>query len=401
MIRIDPAPLLALPGVRPVLTALPAARIVGGAVRDLLAGRPVADVDIATPSDPPETTRALQAAGLRAIPTGIAHGTVTALAEGGAIEVTTLRRDVETDGRHAVVAFTKDFAEDAARRDFTINAMSLGTDGTLFDYFGGQSDLDAGRLRFVGVPAERIAEDYLRILRFFRFQIRYGRVAPDAGTASALAAAAPKLSTLSAERLWSESGKILGTPDPRAGLRLMADLGVFATLLPEAAADWRLRLDRLAQTDAPPEPLLRLAAIIGDAARADLLALRWKLSNAERERLAALLTGELPPPDAPLVALRQALANTPVAILRDRSYLRHPPGDAATVFRGKIALMPEPVFPLQGRDAVALGWPPGPAMGEALRAVRSWWIARGCVDGADACRAELGRRAGVAGRPAS
>ena len=232
MVRIDPAPLLALPGVRPVLAALPGARIVGGAVRDLLAGRPVADVDIATPFEPQTTIGALQAAGIRAIPTGIAHGTVTALAEGGSIEVTTLRLDVETDGRHAVVAFTKDFAEDAARRDFTINAMSLGADGTLFDYFGGQADLAAGRLRFVGAAAERIAEDYLRVLRFFRFQIRYGRVAPDAETTEALRAAAGKLGTLSAERLWSESGKILGTPDPRAGLSLMAELGVFAALLP-------------------------------------------------------------------------------------------------------------------------------------------------------------------------
>jgi poly(A) polymerase len=398
MVRIDPAPLLALPGVRPVLAALPGARIVGGAVRDLLAGRPVADVDIATPSEPEATIRALQAAGLRAIPTGIAHGTVTALAEGGSIEVTTLRLDVETDGRHAVVAFTEDFAADAARRDFTINAMSLGADGTLFDYFNGRTDLEAGRLRFVGAAAARIAEDYLRILRFFRFQIRYGRVAPDVETTVALRATAGKLDTLSAERLWSESGKILGTPDPRQGLHLMAELGIFAVLLPEAMPGWEARLDVLAEASAPPEPLLRLAAMIDDAERADALALRWKLSKAERERLSALLTGDLPVPDAPPVVLRQALADVPSAILLGRSYLRHPPDEAAAVFRAKIALMPGPVFPLQGRDAVAIGLQPGPALGAALREVRTWWIARGCVDDTEACRAELAR---VAGRPAS
>ncbi|HTI02604.1 MAG TPA: CCA tRNA nucleotidyltransferase [Acidisoma sp.] len=401
MVRIDPAPLLALPGVRPVLAALPGARIVGGAVRDLLAGRPVADVDVTTPSQPQATIRALKAAGLRAIPTGIAHGTVTALAEGGSIEVTTLRRDVETDGRHAVVAFTEDFAEDAARRDFTINAMSLGADGTLYDYFEGRSDLEAGRLRFVGTPAARIAEDYLRVLRFFRFQSRYGRLAPDEETAAALRAAAGKLDTLSAERLWSEMSKILSAKDPGDGLALMAELGIFAVLLPEAAPDWPARLDRLAEADAPAEPLLRLAALIGDARRADRLALRWKLSNAERERLSALLTGDLPAADADAVVLRQALAETAADVLIGRSFLRHLPGEAAAVFRRKMALIPEPVFPLQGRDAVAIGLQPGPALGAALRAVRAWWIERGCVDDADACRAELARLAGVAGRPAS
>ncbi|GAB0117379.1 CCA tRNA nucleotidyltransferase [Acidisoma sp. 7E03] len=401
MASIDPTPLLSLPGVRPVLAALPAARIVGGAVRDLLAQRPVADVDVATPTPPDATMRALQAAGIRAIPTGLAHGTVTAVAEGGTIEVTTLRQDVETDGRHAVVAFTEDFAVDAARRDFTINAMSLNVDGTLFDYFCGAEDLAAGRVRFVGAPAERIAEDYLRILRFFRFHIRYGREAPDAETAAALQAAAPKLGTLSAERLWSETGKILGTPYPRAGLALMADLGVFAALLPEAAPGWPARLGRLATAGAPPEPLLRLAAIVDDAARGDALALRWKFSNVERERLAQLLTGAVPGPEAGPVALRQALADTPRDVLVGRSFLRHAPGPDAAGLRQRLAAMEAPIFPLQGRDGLALGLTPGPALGAALRAVRAWWIARGCNDDEEACRAELARQAGVADRPAS
>jgi poly(A) polymerase len=226
-------------------------------------------------------------------------------------------------------------------------------------------------------------------------------VAPDAETAMALTRAAPKLSTLSAERLWSESGKILGTPDPRTGLRLMDDLGVWSVLLPEALAGWPARLDQLAEAAAPAAPLLRLAAIIGDAARADRLARRWKLSNAERERLSVLLTGDLPEPDASRVALIKALAETSKEILIDRSFLRHKPGAAATAFRARLALLTPPVFPLRGRDAVALGLSSGPPLGEALRAVRAWWIDRGCTDDAAACRAELARRAGVAGRPAS
>lgn len=394
MAHVNPSPLLDLPGVRAVLAALPGARIVGGAVRDLLTGRAVSDVDVATDFLPQTVIARLRAAGLRAIPTGLAHGTVTALADGGQVEVTTLRQDVETDGRHAVVAFTEDFAVDAARRDFTINAMSLAPDGTLYDYFGGAEDLAAGRLRFVGDAAVRIAEDYLRILRFFRFFLRYGREAPDQATASALAAGAPKLTTLSAERLWSETAKILSVADPRPGLALMAELRVLPVLLPEAAPDWAARLDRLAEAEAPAEPVLRLAALIADAARADQTARRLKLSNAERDRLAAFLSGTLPAADADDTLLRQALAETSKDILIGRSFLRHEPGEAARAFRARLRAMAAPVFPLQGRDGLALGLQPGPALGVALRAVRDWWIARGCMDAANACRAELARVVG-------
>jgi poly(A) polymerase len=393
--RIDPIPLLSLTGVRPVLAALPGARIVGGAVRDLLAGRPVSDVDIATPLTPEAVTDALRRAGLRAIPTGIAHGTVTALAEGRTIEVTTLRRDVETDGRHAVVAFTDDFRTDAARRDFTINAMSLEPDGTVFDYFGGTEDLAAGRVRFVGVAAERIAEDYLRILRFFRFWARYGIDGPDAETVQALRAGAPQVSTLSAERVWSETAKILAVTDPRAVLRLMETLGVLAVVLPEADRHWSATLDRLAAADAPADPVLRLAALVVEPER---VARRLKLSNADRDRLVALSEGEAPPPDADDAALRRAMAETPAPVLVDRSFLRHEAGPAAAALRDRLGAMPVPVFPLQGRDGVALGLAPGPALGEALRQVRDWWLAGGCVATAEACRAELAR---VAARPAS
>ena len=395
MTRTDPTTLLSLPGVRPVLAALPGARIVGGAVRDLLADRPVSDVDIATALTPDAVTAALRNAGLRAIPTGIAHGTVTALAEGATIEVTTLRRDVETDGRHAVVAFTDDFRVDAARRDFTINAMSLAPDGILFDYFGGTEDLAAGRVRFVGSPAERIAEDHLRILRFFRFWARYGVDGPDAETAEALSDGAPKLATLSAERLWSETAKILLGTDPRAVLALMEALGVLAALLPETDPDWPATFDRLAASQAPADPVLRLAALVTGP---DRVARRLKLSNAERDQLIAVSAAELPSPEADDTALRRALAETPAAVLIGRSFLRHDPGPAAAALRARVAATPQPIFPLQGRDGVAIGLAPGPALGEALRQVRAWWLAGGCVATAEECRAELAR---VAARSAS
>ena len=393
--QIDPNPLLTLPGVRPVLAALPGARIVGGAVRDLLAHRPVSDVDIASPLTPDAVTAALKRAGLRAIPTGIAHGTVTALAEGATIEVTTLRQDVETDGRHAVVAFTDDFRVDAARRDFTINAMSLTPDGTVFDYFGGAQDLAAGRVRFVGHPGARIAEDHLRILRFFRFWARYGSGDPDAETAQALRDGAPKLETLSAERLWSETLKILSVADPRPVIRLMETLGVLAALLPEADPLWPATFDRLAAADAPDEPVLRLAALILEP---DRVARRLKLSNAERDRLIAVSADGTPPPDADDAALRRALADTPAPVLIARSFLRHDSGAAANALRARLHAMPQPVFPLQGRDGVALGLAPGPALGEALREVRAWWLAGGGAASAEECRVQLAR---VVARPAS
>jgi poly(A) polymerase len=378
-----------------VLAALPGARIVGGAVRDLLAHRPVSDVHIATPLTPEAVTVALKLARLRAIPTGLAHGTVTALAEGATIEITTLRRDIETDGRHAVVAFTDDFRTDAARRDFTINALSLTPDGTVFDYFGGTADLAAGRVRFVGSPGARVAEDYLRILRFFRFWARYGSGDPDAETAQALTEGAAKLSTLSAERLWSETAKILSVTDPRAVLRLMETLDVLATLLPEADPRWPATFDRLAAAQAPADPLLRLAGLVTDR---DRVSRRLKLSTADRDQLIALGDGDLPSPEADDAALRRALAETPAPVLIGRSFLRHPPGPAADALRARLGATPEPVFPLQGRDGVAMGLAPGPALGAALRAVRTWWLAGGCVATAEACRAELAR---VAARPAS
>ena len=236
--RVSPAGRFAVlddPDLVPVLAALPRARLVGGCVRDSLANRPVADIDLATPDRPDGILDALAGAGIRAVPTGVAHGTVTAIIRGRPFEITTLRRDREADGRHAVVDWTDDFAEDAARRDFTINAMSVDQAGVLHDYFGGCPDLAAGRVRFVGRAALRVEEDHLRILRFFRFFARYGTEPPDAEAVSAIAAASDSIARLSAERVWSEVKRILAVPSPWAALALMDALGVLRAALPGVA----------------------------------------------------------------------------------------------------------------------------------------------------------------------
>ena len=375
------AALLADPALRAVLTALPHARIVGGAVRDSLAGRPIADIDLATPDLPQQILDALQQAGLRAIPTGLAHGTVTAISLGRAFEITTLRRDEETDGRHARVAWTADFAEDAARRDFTINAMSLDQAGELHDYFGGAADLAAGRVRFVGEAALRIAEDYLRILRFFRFFARYGAGAADQDAAGAIAAGIPGLARLSPERVWSELKRILETPKPAGALRLMADLGVLAAVLPEAGGIGRLQT--ALRLGAPPDPVLRLAALVPTGA--DSAARRLRLSSAEGDRLAQLTAGPAPESADSDDSLRRLLADTPAPVLIGRSLLSgEGPG-----LRDRLAAMPRPVFPLEGRHALALGASPGPRVGAALREVRAWWLDAGCVPTEADCLARL------------
>ncbi len=377
---IPPPAFLAEPAVRAVLAALPEARVVGGAVRDALAGRPVADIDLATPRRPQEVAASLAKAGLKSAPTGIAHGTITAIADHRGFEVTTLRCDVETDGRRAVVAFTEDWRDDAARRDFTINAMSMTPAGEVFDYFGGIDDLRAGRVRFVGDAATRIVEDYLRILRFFRFWARYGAGDPDAAALAAIAAAVPGLARLSAERVWSELKRILAAPDPVAAVALMQRLGVLAAVLPEGASP--ARLAALVASGAPADPVLRLAALLtGDAGA---LAGRLRLSAAEGERLAALRAAAAPPPDADEADLRRALADVPREVLIGRAWLAG--GDAELLAR--LAAMPVPVFALRGQDVRDAGVPAGPAVGALLREVREWWLAGGCVDDA---RAEMAR----------
>lgn len=365
------------PALGKIWDALPQARVVGGAVRDALAGRPVSDIDLATPDVPEVVISALAPAGVKVVPTGVAHGTVTAVADGHAFEITTLRRDIETDGRHAVVAFTADWRQDASRRDFTINAMSISRDGTVFDYFGGAADLEAGRVRFVGDPATRIAEDYLRVLRFFRFHARFGTVPPDPATLRALQGAIPGLGRLSVERVWNELRRILAAPDPSVAIGLMDQLGIWAAVMPEASAVGRL-------AGLPADPVLRLAAMLtGDALA---LATRLKLSGEDRDRLLRLMA--TPSASGSDAMLRRLLADYQPADLIDRTWL-----DGSADVRRRLVAMPPPVFPLEGRDVVALGVPAGPAVGARLRDVRRWWLDGGCVADRDACLKELARTA--------
>lgn len=391
-------PILDDPALQAVLRALPEARLVGGAVRDTLAGLTVHDIDLATPHAPEAVMAALRAAGLKAVPTGLAHGTVTAVVDHRGFEITTLRRDIATDGRHAIVAFTDDWREDAARRDFTINAMSMAPDGTLFDYFDGAADLRAGRLRFVGDPGARIAEDYLRVLRYFRFWARYATAPPDAAMRDALIAAIPGLARLSVERVWNELSRLLATPNPGPAVILMEELGVLPAILPEGASSSGLK--KLLAAGAPPDPILRLAALLtGDATA---LACRPRLANAERDTLVALRAADAPGPDADDDSLRRQLADTPAEILIGRTWLvgsSDRTGQGWSQLRARLAALPRPRFALAGRDALALGIPAGPRVGALLHEVRNWWLSGGCTASPEACRKELRRLIADAPRP--
>ncbi len=373
-------------GLDQVWAALPEARMVGGAVRDGLLGRPMADIDLATPLRPDRVMANLRDAGIRAVPTGIAHGTVTAVIAGQNFEITTLRRDVATDGRHAQVEFTDNWRLDAARRDFTINAMSQSRDGTLFDYFGGQDDLAAGRVRFVGDAAARIGEDYLRILRFFRFFARYGLGAPDDAAVAAIVALREGIGRLSAERVWSELKAILRADDPRAAVGLMNHTGVLGLVMPGADLD---ALSALVARGAPADPLLRVAALL----REDVpeFAARLRLSGAEQERLAALRMPSALAPAADDNDLRRALAGEDGEMLMARSWLAQDDMPGWDGLRARIGAMARPVFPLQGRDVVALGVAPGEAVGTVLLEVRRWWMDGGCVADKQLC-IELARQ---------
>nr|WP_272930897.1 CCA tRNA nucleotidyltransferase [Acetobacter indonesiensis] len=380
--------------------------MVGGVVRDLLMQRPVADVDLATPEPPERVLDLLTQAGVKAVPTGLSHGTITAVIASAPYEITTLRRDTETDGRHAVVSWTTDWCEDAARRDFTINAMSRDKDGGLHDYFGGQSDLAQGLVRFVGDASTRIEEDALRILRFFRFQGRYGAGMPDSQAMQAITRHCDLLTLLSVERVWSELQRILIGPNAISQIVLMDQCGVLSRLLPEGA-DVN-RFISLVQAGAPANAPLRLAALaLGNKTT---LARRLKLSKAEEAFLAAVSSGSVPSAEATDDALRCLLAQEPAESLIGRVWLAQaddsvanrtgknineadtPEGDDTTGYealRARLAAMPRPVFPLAGRDVLAAGHLPGPDVGKMLQKVQDWWMQNGCTASRDACRAQL------------
>ncbi len=368
------------------------ARFVGGCVRDALLGRdsPDVDVDIATTLAPDQTLQALQAAGIKAVPTGIDHGTVTAVASGRSFEITTLRRDVETDGRHAVVAYTQDWAEDAARRDFRLNALYADLDGTLHDPTGaGIADARAGRIIFVGDPATRIREDYLRILRFFRFTAAYGRGAPDAQALAACAALKDGLSTLSGERVSKELLKLLAAPDPREVARLMAATGILGLILPQAGALTpfehlvAIESEMLFTCDA----LLRLAALLpGDGDMAREAARRLRLSNAQRDRIVAAVSGPDRGAAVRIVSwmspreMRRAIWRLGADVFRDRVKLAWAAStrDVTAPQWRMLLVYPDtwtpPPFPISGDEILASGVPHGPLVGIVRSEIESWWL---------------------------
>jgi poly(A) polymerase len=386
---LPPQPWMTAPPTQAVMAALQAAggaaRFVGGCVRDAFLKRPIGDIDIATTLSPDRVTTALKAAGLRAAPTGIEHGTITAIADGAPYEITTLRRDVETDGRRAMVAFTTDWAEDAARRDFRLNALYLDPDGTLHDPTGGGiEDARAGRIVFVGDPETRIREDYLRILRFFRFNAWFGREEADAAGLAACAALKDGVKTLSGERVSKELLKLLAAEDPRAAVRLMAASGVLSALLPEAGG--LARFDTLVEIETEQlfegDPDLRLAALLpNDRGTVAAVARRLRLSNALRDRFMAACSDDLrlmswmSPRE-----MRRAIYRLGAPAFKDQVKLAWA-GSARTVTYTQWRMLytyadawTPPPFPLDGAEIMAAGVPEGPLIGQVRREVEDWWI---------------------------
>lgn len=358
---------------------------VGGAVRDTLLGIAVKDIDMATPLEPPAVIECLAAARIRSVPTGLAHGTVTAVLPGGPVEITTLRRDVSTDGRHATVAFSQSWQEDAARRDFTINALYADPrDLTVHDYFGGLDDLAARRLRFIGDPEARIREDYLRILRYFRFQARFGSLPADAAAEAACSALAPGLKGLSRERIASELLMLFALPDPAPTVSRMAELGVLAVILPEADPAALPPLIATEQAHAiAPEPLRRLAALLpAEPPQVEQIGARLRLSIAQRKHLATVAARTAPEESARPLAYR---------VGRDAAL------DRLLITGGDITPLADwdiPQFPLMGGMIVARGVSAGPEVARILRAVEAKWVGEGFPDNAriDAIlRDELGQ----------
>jgi poly(A) polymerase len=359
-------------------------RVVGGAIRNLLLDEPVSDVDLATTAVPKETIRRGRAAGFKAVPTGIEHGTVTLVAEGASFEVTTLRQDVETDGRHARVVFGRDFAADATRRDFTINALGLGRDGRVHDDCGGLDDLAARRIRFIGEAAARIREDYLRILRFFRFHARYGAGEPDAEGIAACIAGRDGLAGLSRERVRAELMKLLVAPRAAATLRAMAGAGLIMPVIGGVP-----HLSRFAgvagEGGETVYPAFRLAALAVSAREdAPRLRERLRLSNEEFDRIERIALA--------LEKLGGRACLPPISVLRHAAHAAGEDAAAAALVLLNVSVGNEgdvqrlvgelartPPFRPTGKDVIALGIAPGPRVGQVLAAARQGWVEAGCA----------------------
>jgi poly(A) polymerase len=411
---LPPAPWTQREDLKRLIAALGAGnvRYVGGAVRDTLLGIEVKDIDLATTIEPRKVMRLLEAAHIRTIPTGIDHGTVTALLAEGPVEITTLRHDVTTDGRRATVAFATDWQEDAARRDFTINALYADpASGALFDYFGGLADLTARRVRFIGNADDRIREDHLRILRYFRFQARFGSQPADPEAESSCAELAATLKVLSRERIGMETMNLLALPDPAPTVTRMAELGVLAVILPEAdpVALAALVAEERRYTIAP-DPLRRLAALVpADADLAGQVAARFRLSGVQKKRLVMAARREVLPGTGrgTSEASGEAQAGSPdLSATRLPHVPLHHPADGpppragaeldarALAYRlgmdqaldrlllagADVSPLKEwaiPVFPLKGGEIVARGIKAGPQVAQTLQAVEDRWVAEG------------------------
>jgi poly(A) polymerase len=376
--KLDPNAFVKRKGIKRLLKALDAregtARFVGGAVRDLLLGETPGDLDLATTLQPDEVVRRLEKAGIKAVPTGIAHGTVTAVSSGTVVEVTTLRSDVSTDGRRATVAFTGDWAKDAGRRDFTINALYADPfSGELFDYFGGLDDLRTRTVRFIGEPQQRIAEDHLRILRYFRFHARYGHGEPNRQALEACVERANDLMALSRERIADELLKLFSLDDPTPTVRLMDERGLFAPVVPEVADVERLARLVAAERTAgiKADALRRLAALLpADPVTADRVAARLKLSNKAKKRLASAADPQLglnPRALAYRIGIESAV---------DRLLLAGRTSEAKAT-----AKWTPPRMPIGGGDVIARGVAEGPEVARTLRRIENSWEAAGFPTG--------------------
>lgn len=368
-------------------------RVVGGAVRNALMELPVTDVDLATTWPPEQIVARAEAAGIRAVPTGIEHGTVTLVIGGQGFEITTLRHDAETDGRRATVAFGRDWQVDAERRDFTINALYADQTGKIIDPVGGLADISSRTVRFIGDPDARIAEDYLRVLRYFRFFAHYGAGRPDAAALKACARAKDRLGKLSAERVWKELKALLKASDPGRALLWMRQTGVLTAVLPETEK-WGIdAVGGLVATEVAlkwdPDPMLRLMAIIPpDPQRVRALAARLKLSRTEAERLAKWAEAPALQPTLAITALERLLYRHGDAPLRDRIRLSlvsargRADTDPAALTEAaghsrhlaRASSWERPVFPVSGADLITRGIQPGPDLGARLAALEERWI---------------------------
>jgi poly(A) polymerase len=387
MTAITHATWLKAPETQKLIAALEAARsggsrFVGGCVRNTLLGREVDDIDIATQLTPDQTTEVATKAGFAAHPTGIEHGTVTVVVNSKPFEVTTLRRDVSTDGRRATVAFTESWEEDAQRRDFRMNALYADAQGNIHDPTGGGvEDTRTGRVIFIGDAHTRIKEDYLRILRFFRFNAWYARGPVDPNGLHACADLVAGLDTLSVERVWKEVKKLLAAPDPRASWEGMSAIAARARALPELGNE--TRLDALCALEADlmlkPDPMTRIAAALTDQQSAKTLANRLKLSNEERDRLVAALGDDVKITSFMSIRdMRRAIYKLGNEAFRDRVMLAWAKaGDKAQQWRALVAhaqMWTPPKMPLTGDEVMAAGVPAGPKVGVVMREVEDWWI---------------------------